>query len=68
MVSVYNKIKYLIILIFLLYFSDSNIQVVNKSTKSVMNFNGHKSPILSVKLDPRSEFLVKNCVLFNFFF
>lgn len=43
---------------FFSYSSDSTIQVVDKDSKSVLNFNGHKGPILSVKLDPLSEFLV----------
>lgn len=41
-------------------FSDSTIQIINKDTKSILNLNGHKSPILSVKLDPLSKFLVIN--------
>ncbi|XP_050526875.1 WD repeat and HMG-box DNA-binding protein 1 [Daktulosphaira vitifoliae] len=40
---------------------DSVIQVVNKNTRAVINFNGHKSPILSVKIDPASEFLASAC-------
>ncbi|KAL4149661.1 hypothetical protein QTP88_003553 [Uroleucon formosanum] len=39
---------------------DSSIQVVNKETKSVLNFNGHKSPILSIKFDALAEFLVSS--------
>ncbi|XP_015373408.1 PREDICTED: WD repeat and HMG-box DNA-binding protein 1 isoform X2 [Diuraphis noxia] len=39
---------------------DSSIQVVNKDTKSVWNFNGHKSPILSIKFDTLAEFLVSS--------
>jgi len=48
-----------IINILIYYFSDSSIQVVNKDTKNVLNFNGHKSPILSIKFDALAEFLVK---------
>lgn len=46
----------------IIIFSDSTIQVVDKDTKSIMNFNSHKSPILSVKLDPLSEFLVNKFI------
>ncbi|XP_050438249.1 WD repeat and HMG-box DNA-binding protein 1 [Adelges cooleyi] len=39
---------------------DSIIQVINKDSKKVLNFSGHKSPILSVKIDPLCEFLVSS--------
>lgn len=32
---------------------------MNKDTKQLSKFTGHKSPILCIKLDPLSEFLVK---------
>ena len=55
-----NDLMYLSKLIYILFFSDFVIKVIDIDSSNSRTYSGHEAPVLSVALDPQEEFVVSD--------